>query len=84
MDWIPGLYGERRHRRAGSDSALVEVLEVRRLLADGITPAAGAPIHAVAGIPITNRVFATYTVSDQSGAAGTQWRAKESRGITMT
>ncbi len=76
MDWIPGLYREARHRRPASGPAMIEVLEDRPLLADGITPAAGAPITAVAGVPITNAVFATYTVSDPSGAPGTQWRAK--------
>jgi hypothetical protein len=55
---------------------MIEVLETRQLLADGITPAAGAPITAAPGVPVTNAVFATYTVSDSSGAPGTQWRAK--------
>jgi hypothetical protein len=45
---------------------MIEVLETRALLADGIAPAAGAPIGAVAGVPITNAVFATSTVSDPS------------------
>jgi PKD repeat protein len=55
---------------------MFEVLEARALLADGITPSPGAPISAVAGAPITNAIFATYTVSDPSGAPGTQWRAE--------
>jgi hypothetical protein len=55
---------------------MVEVLEDRTLLADGITPTAGAPINAVVGVPITNAIFATYTVSDAAGAPGTQWRAQ--------
>jgi len=55
---------------------MVEFLETRALLADGITPAAGPPINAVVGVPITNAVFATYTISDSSGEPGTQWRAE--------
>jgi hypothetical protein len=55
---------------------MIEVLEDRTLLADGISPVAGAPINAVVGVPITNAIFTTYTVSDPSGAPGTQWRAQ--------
>src|SRR5947207_553901 len=76
MSWIPGLYGSRQRQQSRCLPEMVEVLEVRALLADGISPAPGPPINAVAGVPITNAVFATYTVSDPSGAPGTQWRAK--------
>jgi hypothetical protein len=55
---------------------MIEVLEDRALLADGITPMAASPINAVVGVPLTNAIFATYTVSDPSGAPGTQWRAQ--------
>jgi hypothetical protein len=44
-------------------------------MADGITAMSGQPITAVAGRPIANAVFATYTVTDPSGEPGTQWRA---------
>ncbi len=76
MSWIARLYGDRRRRGGGSTPVMVEALECRTLLADGITPSPGANINAVAGAPITNAVFATYTVSDPSGAPGTQWRAE--------
>jgi hypothetical protein len=45
------------------------------LLADGISASGAASIYAVAGVPITNAVIATYTVTDPSGAPGTKWRA---------
>ena len=63
---------------------MVEGLEARALLADGITPAPCADINAVAGVPITNAIFATYTVSDPSGAPGTQWRAQINFGDGQT
>ncbi len=55
---------------------MIEVLETRQLLADGITPAAGPPITAAPGVPITNAVFASFTVSDPTGAPGSKWRAE--------
>jgi hypothetical protein len=76
MSWISPRPADRRRRSGGSPPRMFEVLEDRALLAGGITPAAGAPINAVAGVPITNAIFATYTVSDPSGAPGTQWRAE--------
>ena len=66
MGWISRTPGDRR-RGGGTAPEMFEVLEDRTLLADGITPAAGAPINAVAGVPITSGLFATYTVSDPSG-----------------
>ena len=63
---------------------MFEVLEDRTLLADGITPAAGTAVNAVAGVPITSGLFATYTVSDPSGAPGTQWRAQIDFGDEQT
>jgi hypothetical protein len=55
---------------------MIEVLEARALLADGITPAPGAPINAAPNVPINSAIFATYTISDPSGEPGTQWRAE--------
>ena len=46
------------------------------LMADGITAAGGSAISSVAGVPISNAVFATYTIADASGDPGTQWRAQ--------
>jgi hypothetical protein len=72
MGRLARLSGDRR--RVGFRSGLLEVLEPRVLCADGISPAPGPPIHAVAGVPISNAVFATYTVTDPTGAPGDQWR----------
>jgi hypothetical protein len=50
------------------------MLESRALLADGISPTPAPALHAVAGIPLSNAVFATYTVTDASSGSGAQWR----------
>ncbi len=76
MGWFAGRQRGAPHRnRLGSGPRPVEVLESRALLADGITPTAAPALNAVAGVPLTNVVFATYTVSDPSGEPGDQWRA---------
>jgi hypothetical protein len=54
---------------------MVQALEGRALLADGIVATAVPPIQAVAGVALNDAVFATYMVSDPSGEPGTQWRA---------
>jgi hypothetical protein len=72
MGRIARFSGHRR--RVGFRSGLLEVLEPRVLCADGISPAPGPPIHSVVGVPISNAVFATYTVTDPTGAPGDQWR----------
>jgi hypothetical protein len=72
MTWNPGCNGGRRQNELLP--TLVELLETRLLLADGITVAPGPSIAAVVGIPVTNAVLATYTVTDPSGEPGTQWR----------
>jgi hypothetical protein len=64
-----------RRRRVEYRSRPLEVLEARALLADGISAAPGPPIRATAGVPVSNAVFATYTVTDQTGPPGDQWRA---------
>lgn len=74
MGWIPGPYRGRRRRKIGSLPAMIEALETRALLADGITALGAPPIHAVVGVPINNALFATYTVTDPAGEPGTQWR----------
>jgi hypothetical protein len=43
-------------------------------LADGISPAPVATLRAVAGIPLSDAIFATYTVTDPSSGPGDQWR----------
>ncbi len=53
----------------------LEILESRALLADGISPAAVPPLHATAGVPLSNVVFATYKVTDLTSGPGDQWRA---------
>ena len=75
MNWIARSWGDRRRRRLGFRSRAIEVLEPRALLADGITVAAGPPLKAVAGLPISNAVFATFTVTDPFAVPGPNWRA---------
>ena len=75
MSWIPGLYANRRRPRREALPGMIEILEARALLADGITASAGAALNAVAGVPITNAVFATFTVTDPTVSSGENWRA---------
>jgi hypothetical protein len=70
MSWRARQSEDRRRRRAASLPRLIEVLEERALLADGIAPVAGAPLTATAGVPLTNAVFATFTVNDPSALLG--------------
>jgi hypothetical protein len=75
MIWTRG--SDRNHRRrALASPRAIECLEDRALLADGIAAAPGAAIQSTLGVPITSAVFATYTVSDPTGAPGTQWLAE--------
>ena len=76
MRRTPSPHQERSRSRARCYPLKVESLERRELLADGITASGASPISAQPGVPITNAVFATYSVSDSSGQPGTQWRAK--------
>src|SRR5262245_12920345 len=76
MSWIPGLCGSRQRQQNGCLPEMVEVLDVRALLADGISPAPGPPINAVAGVPITKAVVATFTITDSTGSPGTKWNSK--------
>jgi hypothetical protein len=62
-------------RRVGFRSGPLEVLELRVLRADGISAEPGVSIDAIAGVPISNAVFATYEVTDPSSAPGDDWRA---------
>jgi PKD repeat protein len=55
---------------------MIEALEERTLLADGIAAVAGAPLTATVGVQLANAVFATYTITDASAEPGTQWRAR--------
>jgi hypothetical protein len=54
---------------------MIEVLEARALLADGISASPGPALSAVAGVPVTNAVFATFTVTDPTVPPGENWRA---------
>jgi hypothetical protein len=76
MRWIPSLYGNRPRSRVAFLPRAIESLESRALLADGITPAGRAPLVAVAGVPLTNALFATYTLDDPTSTSGTAWRAQ--------
>src|SRR5947209_5155600 len=75
MSWFVDAECSRRRIRRGAVLGNVDSLENRVLLADGITPLGGPPISALVGVPITNAILATYTVSDPSGQPGDQWRA---------
>ena len=75
MSWIPGRFENRLRPRREALPGMIEILEARALLADGISPAPGAALSAVAGVPITNAVFATFTVTDPTVASGDNWRA---------
>src|SRR3954453_1373351 len=72
---LPGRYPLCRGERARVFPRNLEVLESRVLMADGITPAPGPPIDAVAGVPIRDAIFAKYSVTDPTGGPGDQWRA---------
>jgi hypothetical protein len=74
MNWIARVPADRR-RRVAALPAMIEVLETRALLADGITPAAGAHLNGSAGVALTNVVVATFTVTDPS-VNGATWRAR--------
>ena len=74
MNWITPMPADRR-RRVAAIPALIEVLETRTLLADGITPAAGPHLSGTAGVALNNVVVATFTVTDPS-VNGATWRAK--------
>jgi hypothetical protein len=73
MNWIARVPADRRRRVAAP--AMIEVLEARALLADGITPAAGAPLNGTVGVALTNVVVATFTVTDPS-VNGSTFRAR--------
>jgi len=75
MRWTLGLDKNRGRQTVEFLPRIIDVLETRALLANGITATAGPPIIVAVGTPIANAVFATYTVTDPSGAPGTQWRA---------
>jgi hypothetical protein len=74
MNWIARVPADRR-RQVASLPAMIEVLETRTLLADGITPAAGAHLNGTAGVALTSVVVASFTVTDPS-VNGAIWRAK--------
>jgi hypothetical protein len=44
-------------------------------MADGIAPVAGMPLTATAGVPLTNVIVATFTVTDPTATPATGWRA---------
>lgn len=75
MRSLPGRCPLCRVRRARAFPRNLEPLESRVLMADGITPAPGPPIDAVAGVPIRDAIFARYSVTDPTGGPGDQWRA---------
>jgi hypothetical protein len=76
MEWIPSLYQHPRRKRWGSLPGTIEVLEERQLLADGIAPLPGPTIMGSPGVPLTNVVVATFTITDSSGSPGSKWRSE--------
>src|SRR4051794_36903928 len=65
--------GRGRSRRAFVET-LIEVLEERVLLANGIAPLPGPVINGTAGVPLTNVLVASFKVTDATGSPGTMWR----------
>jgi PKD repeat protein len=78
------IHQDRRRRRPTSRPRTIEVLEPRTVLAGGIGAVGGSAITAAVGVPVTNAVLATFTITDPSGAPGTQWRALVSFGDGQT
>src|SRR2546423_588918 len=73
------FYEKRRDhacRRRPGVRLLLEVLEDRLLLANGITPHPGPQLTGTVGVALTNVTVATFDVADASGAPGTKWNAK--------
>src|SRR5437588_503801 len=74
MDLFTGwrLPRDRAGRRA---AALIENLETRTLLADGITPSPGPHLDATVGVALTNVTVAHFAIADSTGQPGSKWRA---------
>ena len=70
---------ESPHRRRKTKQRFVtaerifEILEERVLLANGINPSGAPTIMGAPGVPLTNVVVATYTISDSTGSPGSKW-----------
>jgi Bacterial Ig-like domain (group 2) len=54
---------------------VVEILEARLLLADGISAQSGPQLNGTAGVALTNVEVASFTITDSSGEPGTKWEA---------
>src|SRR4051794_18675965 len=77
MEWSLYPAVDRRERRREIPAcAIVESLEPRALLADGITPLSGFPAVAVPGARIDSLTIASFRVTDPSAPAGSSWRAQ--------
>jgi uncharacterized protein YjdB len=76
MEWIPGRYERRRRGIKSSIPMVIEILERRALLADGIAPQPGPQLVGKPGVPFTNVPVASFTVTDPSGSPGTKWNAE--------
>jgi Bacterial Ig-like domain (group 2) len=55
---------------------MLEILEDRLLLADGINPSSAPQIHGQANVALNSVTVATFTIADSSGDPGTMWNAK--------
>lgn len=63
-------------RKAIPACAMVESLESRTLMADGITPLSGFPALAAPGVKLDKIAVASFRVTDSSAPAGSSWRAQ--------
>ena len=77
MDWSsPAPFARQGRHRPTRVSALVESLEPRALMADGITALPAFPIVAAPGVALTNVPVASFGVTSSSAPAGSSWRAQ--------
>jgi trimeric autotransporter adhesin len=65
-----------RCHRAALIQRVVEVLETRVLLADGITPLGAPQINGTVGVALNNVTVATFTIADATGSPGSKWNAE--------
>jgi hypothetical protein len=66
---------KRNRERSVAVRGIVEPLEARWLLADGISPQAGPALTGTPGVALTNVLVASFIVTDPSGAPGSKWNA---------
>ena len=75
MKWNWGFPRRRRWSSRSYPPRVVELLESRTLLSDGITPQPGPVIVGKPGVALTNVPVASFTVTNPTGAPGAKWRS---------